>query len=102
MHKPNEAFFHSESDLQLCSCLAESILKLQGLKQFEEMRKKHTHTKLIFGCIASASGTGSVMSILTQAKFPRWSHVGFLRGTETAAVVAPSLISLLLHYSAEF
>ena len=39
--KPNEAFL-VQSDLQLCSCLAESLLKLQELEQFEEMRHKRT------------------------------------------------------------
>lgn len=44
--RPNKAFFfHSGSDLQLCSCLADSILNLQWLKYSEEKRHTHTHTQ---------------------------------------------------------
>lgn len=52
--KPDESFcFNPASDVRLCSCQAESILKLKGLAASGD--ETETHTIQILGRIASAS-----------------------------------------------
>lgn len=92
--KPNESFcFNSASDAQLCSCLAESILKLKGADGFQEMRQKRSAIEL-FGSRSIRVRNGIV---LTQANFPKWSHFGSSCGTESVTVVT-LLLHLLFHF----